>query len=206
VLPQVAAIATRAAHLRTGAALEPIEVDLTVGDLRLTGLLDGLWPRAQVRHQFSRLERRSEVRFWIRHLLLLATAPADYPRATAIVGRIGHAPAVCRFGDVADPHAALGTLGALYVRGQSEPLALFPNASRAYAAVLHERGAGNHARALDKARQRFDPGDGLYGDLDDPYVRQLWAERDPFVVAAEDFAATAVALFGPLLAHREVEA
>jgi exodeoxyribonuclease V gamma subunit len=207
VLPQVVAIAARAAHLRTGAALEPVAVDLTVGDLRLTGLLDGLWPRAQVRHQFSRLERRSEVRFWVRHLLLLATAPADYPRATAIVGRIGHAPAVCRFGDVADPHAMLATLGALYVRGQTEPLTLFPNASRTYAAVLQERGASDHARALDKARQRFDPGDGVsYGDLDDPYVRQLWAEHDPFVAAAEDFSTTAVALFGPLLAHREIEA
>ncbi len=208
ILPQVHALAAHVARLRAGQALAPIEIDTRIGDVHVTGVLDGLWPAAQLHHQYSKLGRQSELRLWIRHLLLLLLAPANYPSATVIVGRDAtRRPALCRFGIVADPQAELTRLAGLFIQGQSEPLVWFPSASRAYADVLHQHGGAAQERALTKARSVFGGGEGrVYGDRDDPYVRQLYLERDPFSPVSPAFEATALAVFGPLLKHRELDA
>jgi hypothetical protein len=90
--------------------------------------------------------------------------------------------------------------------------ALFQKTSRLYADVV---GKGKSAdEALDKARQEFDrrpqrgqPG----GESGDVHVRQVYGECGPLDPTfrpvesdvAADFGAVAVAVFGPLLAHRE---
>lgn len=208
IVPQVQALAAHVARLRAGDALAPLEIDTRVGDVHLTGVLEGLWPAAQLHHQYSKLGRRSELRLWIRHLLLLLVAPAAYPQTTVIVGRDAtRRPALCRFGSVPDPRAELTRLAGLFVEGQSEPLVWFPSASRAYAEMLHEQGPGTHDRALTRARSVFSGGEGrVFGDRDDPYVRQLYLDRNPFDPPSPAFAATALAVFGPLLQHRELDA
>ena len=206
ILPQVAALATHVDRLRTDNALAPLEIDTQLGDVRLTGVLDGLWPTVQLHHQYSKLGRRSELRWWIRHLLLLLANRVGYPHETVIVGRDAtRRPALCRFRTLADPRTELARLAGLFVEGQSEPLVWFPSASRAYADVLHDHGQSARERALTRARSVFSGGEGrVFGDRDDPYIRQLYADRDPFDPPSPAFEATALAVFGPLLKHREL--
>jgi exodeoxyribonuclease V gamma subunit len=199
--PQVIALGAMRAALASGKPLPPLDVDVTIAGLRIQGVLEGLWPRAQIRHQFSQLGRGAEVRFWIRHLLLLFHNRPGYPRTTVIVGREGENPAVCRFHDVAEPEPVLASLARLYLEGQEAPLALPPNAARAYAEAIH---GGAHQSALGAARKAFEQHGTGFADLDNVYVAQVYAEHDAHALDAR-FEATALALFAPLLAHRTVD-
>jgi hypothetical protein len=87
---------------------------------------------------------------------------------------------------------------------------LFSRSSRAYADLLvRERDAEAYRTS---ERKKFLRGDAP--DLEDPYVRQVFAGLDPLApgfsavsgVAAPDFGDAARAVFLPLLAHREAGA
>jgi len=211
LLPHVQALAAMTSRLTAGSRLPALDVDLDLEAFRLVGTLGDLWPQAQIHHQYSWLAGRSEIRLWIRHLILLTRARRGDPRETLVLGRDREVdgPAACRFTEVADPRGLLQRLAELYVRGQRVPLPFFARASRAYAEGI----AGGTGTALRDARNAFTGSDGrVWGDLHDPYVRRLYAahDADPFVPlpTAEPglrFESLAGAVLGPLLDHRRLE-
>jgi exodeoxyribonuclease V gamma subunit len=216
VRPDVEAIATRWRALAGPAALAPMVVDLLIDGTRVTGVLRHVYPAGLIQAQFSRVGGRQEFALWVQHVVLNACAAGRGPCESYLVGRGAETGAdVIRFRALDAPEDVLRALLRLYWLGQTLPLPLFQKTSRLYADAV---GKGKSAdEALDKARQEFDrrpqrgqPG----GESDDVHVRQVYGDCGPLdptfrpVVSdgATDFGAVAVAVFGPLLAHREAVA
>ncbi len=202
VAPAARRIADRVRHLTAEARLEPIPVDLSVGEMRLHGLLRDVWPCGQVSWRFSRLGGRHELGLWLRHLVLQRVAPRNASRETILLGqpREEHGPIEARFRPVSNAGAELARLVALYRQAAERPLPLFPQTSRDFVRRLHEwrrRGASDaERRALEGASKAFD------GEPEVVYVKKLFGDRyrpdhDPgFRTIAED-------VWSAVLAHRE---
>ena len=100
----------------------------------------------------------------------------------------------------------------LYWLGQTVPLPLFPKASRVYAERCTE--GGDAQTALEAARREFvgSAHTPVVPEAEDDYVRQLFDTHDPLdptfrfftdAAAHPSFAHLALAVFVPLLAHRQ---
>jgi exodeoxyribonuclease V gamma subunit len=206
IAARVAALTAAAGAARGGARLPAEELALAVDGVRITGVLRDLWPAGQIAVQYARLGERYELGVWIRHLARNAAGAAA---PSALIGRAakGDAPAAVRFAPPREPGRHLAGLLRLFRLGQQAPLPFFRFASRAFASALAARDASADA-ALAAARAKFRADDHGGGDLDDPYVAELYADRSPFEDAAAapceiSFAAAARAVFEPLLQHRE---
>lgn len=209
LVPEVEAIAARALSLTSGGPLPPVEVDDSIAGVRLTGVIDDVFAtHGQVRVQFSRLQRGSELRAWILHLLLARYAPDGHPRRATLVGRKpskGDEIQVS-FRPAANADALLQELVGLYLLGSSAPLPLFPNTSRTYVTVLQGKN-GTEARALEAARKEFADEHRGFGDGLDAYTSLAFSGASPLGPGTPttplSFASLAVAVFGPMLEHRE---
>lgn len=205
IAPEVEAIAKAAFAARGGARAAPLEIDLRVDGVRLTGLLRDLWPLGQVAAQYSRLGRQHELKHWIRHLVLNAACGR---RRTVLVGRPPDGSEAVReivsWRPVADPERELASLLELYRIGQRYPLPLFRRSSRAYAEAL--RHGHSHARALDVAAREWTNFNGL-GDGDEPHVERLYGGRPPFSAelppGVPSFAEVARRVYDPFFEHLE---
>ena len=210
--PEVEALAAVTSRVRSGARLDPVEIDGVIDGLHLTGTLRDVWSSGLVRFQFSRLGGRSELALWIHHLLL-GWAASRRTRST-LIGRpaSGRGAAVVQFRPVDDPQAVLRALIGLYRVGQCTPLPLFPRTSRAYVEALLHGDTEDLAcsRALDRyrgAEYAGVPG----GEGEDAYVEQIYGPprqlpspvRMPATKGELSLAAVAQAVFVPLLEHRE---
>ena len=208
IVPEVEAIATRARALRAPGRLMPLEIAGTIGDVRLVGVVEDLFAgNGQVRVQFTRLRRRSELTCWVDHLLLQCFAPADYPREAHLVGR---SPGdridelELRYRPVEHPEHHLADLLELYRLGATRPLPLFPKTSRVYAEAIANGKSPDDA--LDKARRAHRDEFNGWGDGFDGYNELVFdggdaLDGDPG--DATSFQSVAVRVFRPLLDHRE---
>jgi exodeoxyribonuclease V gamma subunit len=204
IAPEVEAIAATTLAARGGARAAPLEIDLMIEGVRLTGILRNVWPLGQVAAQFSRLGRRHELGHWIRHLVFNATRGRA---RTLLIGRGkngGDAPGSVSWRPVADPQRQLASLLDLYRIGQRYPLPLFQRASRAYAEEM--RRGGNTEQALASAARHWTDFMGL-GDGDDPHVERLYGRRPPFAAetppGVPSFAEVARRVYDPFFAHLE---
>ncbi len=191
-------IASEAGPVRS---FEAVEVDLTLGEERLLGVLPRVGESGQDYYQYSNLGGRQELALWIRHLAYCLARPESV-RKSRLFGRSGSdAAAVVELEAVADADAVLSDLLGLYRSGLERPLPLFEQASRAYARAI---AAGKEpAAARSAAEARFG---GDRGDVRDVYVRQLYGEDSPFsssAPAAERAATVATTVYGRFLAAAE---
>lgn len=200
--------------------LEPLVVDETAGDTRLSGVLRQLWPEAQVFYSYSKLAARHELGPWVRHLALCIRQRPGHPRVTRLVGRKGDDDDEVRsvvFGDVSasDAEAILVKLLHLYWLGQTVPLPFFPNSARDYLKALDKQG---EAKALEKAGFQFLGGPYVprqLAECNDANVKLVFGGADPlspgFRPAAEGseevpwFGALAAEIFGDLERYRNEE-
>ncbi|MFI5395886.1 MAG: exodeoxyribonuclease V subunit gamma [Candidatus Binatia bacterium] len=216
--PEVIAVAKTAAPRLQAQRLDPVVVDAEIDGTRITGLIRNVWPDGQVEHHYSKLGGTSELRLWIRHLVLNWAAPQGFPKQSILVGRPEHdgGPMAIRFRPVEDAGAVLRGLLQLYWLGQMMPLPFFPKSSRAYVEALRRPG-GTEENALHVARGQFRGSrhSPVPADADDPCVQQVFGSRDPFSPAFSLFDSDismretprttdlARTIFEPLLDHRE---
>jgi exodeoxyribonuclease V gamma subunit len=151
--------------------LPPLEVDLQIGGIRLSGYLPGIRPSGAVRFRGAKLKARDLLRAWVNHLAMLAMNADGYPEQTTIFGTDKE----MTFGRVADPRALLSDLLQLYLLDQCEPVALFPETSLAYAMkAISGAGTENSEEAMSAALKRWDGAahaNGLKAEKDDEYIR-----------------------------------
>ena len=204
IAPSADALVRAAARFRAGARLAPERIDIAIDDLRLTGILRGLWPGGQIAMQYSRVGGHHELRLWIRHL---ARAAGGRHAPSLLIGRRpkDDGPAHIHFRPVDDPMTHLRTLVRLFRAGHQAPLPFFARASREFIDVLHGKRA-DAQRALDEAHKAFAVSEYGRGDSNDPYVAEIYPNGLPLVaLAAREyaFADVADAVLTPLLAHRK---
>jgi exodeoxyribonuclease V gamma subunit len=124
-------------------------VDVTVGDLRVMGTVDRIWPTARIEARFGSLQPKHLLAAWIRHLVLQAAEPSARP--TYVIGRKGDdilPPVMLPAIPQAVAFERLTVLLQGWQLGQTRPLLFFPKTSLAYVEAYRkavEKGEGDPA-------------------------------------------------------------
>ena len=168
-------------------------VQLTLGDFQLSGPLPPTGRRGRLQHRCGKIRAKDALHAWVHHLAANCAEPGQN---TILLGEDG----ARLYRPPDDPQALLSALLACYWRGLSEPLKFFPNtsAARAEAAASGDNGSPRELRAAWEG----DSFRNLPGERDEPFVQLCFQNVDPL---DEDFAALALEIFGPLLAHEQRE-
>ena len=195
--------------------------DLTLADVhslgtaRLSGLLRNVGPNGLVRIDFGRIGRRSELEFWIEHLVLCALVEqgADFESRSLLVSRAESASKserVVIFKAVPDAHRELAQLFEWAWSVDRAPLPFFPNTSRAFGRRWAE---GKPDQAWRDAHQKFYGGESREFDFpeseEDLELARVWEGALPLESASDQgvlfrFEALAQRFFEPFLEAREV--
>jgi len=178
---------TLAARIRafvSSTALPPQSVDAVLGDWRLTGTLQGLYPEALVRHRAARLKGKDLLSAWLQHLALQLTGAA--PRETLLFARDG----AWRFAPLDHAPSILTDLLTLYREGLQTPLPLFPETSHEYARrTLRPRAREKTAPIAAARGQWFGSKKGARGEVEDAWFRLAFPpDTDPLDARWEEIA------------------
>jgi exodeoxyribonuclease V gamma subunit len=173
---------------------QPVEVHLPVEAFTLTGRIADIRGGRRIHYRFATVKARDLLAAWIYHLGLNA-ADGSHPRESVVAGtdRIWALPPV--------PEAPrhLARLLAVYQEGLRRPLPFFPRSSLAFA-EQHKGRKRSAAEALRAAQRCWRNYLGT-GEGDNPYFQRCVGDDDPFDDAFQE---TAIAVFGPLIDHREL--
>ena len=189
LVQSVEPVARAVLALRDQDRREPLPIELALGDggeLRLTGRLDGLYPRGQVIYRFGRPRARDMLRLWIRHLALCCQEGGE--GQSFFVARAGGSggAAVFELDAPEEPEALLEQLIHLALEGLHQPLLFFPETSWSYADALADSGDPGdpeaQKRALAAARRAWEgvwwggrPGEGA-----DLALQRIFGGAQPF--------------------------
>jgi exodeoxyribonuclease V gamma subunit len=190
---RAAAMVRRIQSFDGGRTPDSLDVDLLLGEQRLTGHLRGLSPDGLLAYTTDRFYPHLLLKHWIRHLLLNAIAvPGVAPLTRLLEGeRTGRYRAVDR------PVGYLERLVEYYRQGLLAPLAFYPATAWSYQELLQQ---GGEERAAKAAQQRWSGGRMRLGDLDKPYQRLFWPNRP---VLDGRFFETGSDILQPLMDHLE---
>ena len=197
--------------LQRGDALASIELDLRVGGWRIVGELGGLWPPGRVSFQFSKLPHRSELSFWVHHLVLNCLEEGEAPRTSFLAGREGSSGrvVVLELPPVPEAPEHLEDLLDLYALGLTLPLPLIPRASREQANAGHRKGWSRDP--VSKATSAWSDDWNAPAERDDPYLRQAFGgveilQPDCVLPGGEAFASLARRIYEPYLQAQKLRA
>jgi exodeoxyribonuclease V gamma subunit len=167
------------------APLAPLEVDLQLGQFRLTGQLGRVWPQSLLHYRCAKLKMKDQMRGWIEHLVLNAANRPGYPKESCLI----MVNDTKNFTPVADAALQLEHLLQHYRQGLAMPLRFFPRSSMAYATKEN----------LDAARKewRDDTFNNRPGEGSDPAIQRCFGSAEPF---DEEFCSLAVELLKPMMA------
>jgi len=164
--------------------LEPLELDLPIAGLRLTGWVSGLTGSGLVAYRLGRPRAEDQLALWVRHLAVHLAGPVGVPPRSVLVTE----EETIELAPVADAAERLADLVGLFRRGQIEPLPLFPKTSLSYAAG----GWNGNARSAWEGGFERGPGESAQAA-----IRTAFRGRDPL---EPPFEALSAQVFGPLLA------
>jgi len=169
-----------------------LDIDLLLGEFRLTGQFRDLRENGLVRYRPAKVKTADLLGLWIRHLILQVSGPERDWRSIH-VGR----DAVYAVGPVAGARELLADLLAVYLVGQRQPLLLLPRSSMIYVETLNKGKSTDEAMA--KAAAEYQGGAWATGEGEEPYYRLCFRDWPPW--AAPEFAALAERCLGPLVAN-----
>lgn len=184
---------------------ERMEVSIPIGDRRVEGLVDRIWPRARVSFAYSARPARVELELWIRHLALSASARAS---TSVLVRRTGEGAKVeiVRIPPLAPADATeeLARLLTIFDIGQRQPLCFFPRSARAFAQRMVEE--DDVEKALRAAETEFTGGREL-AEWSDPYFSRLFLGSEALGpdYAKPSFPQLAAGVYVPFLQRAERE-
>lgn len=181
---------------QAGSNRRPVEVDVTLGSVRLCGWLGDVTERGRLTYRPAQIKAKDRLRLWIRHLALCAARPDGVSMVSVHIGTGKND--VFRLDPVRDPEKYLGDLVELWLEGRRAPLPFFPESSWVYAEKCKGMPTADPPARLcataweDRYKER--------GDAYDPAVRTAFRGVDPL---DETFAAIACRVFGPILPGAE---
>ena len=172
----------------------PLEVDLAIGGMRLTGWIEGVTAAGLVTGRLGRQRAQDLLALWVRHLVLNHLAPAAVAPSSRLIteqqdkGTGAFELVVLELMPVPNAAAPLEDLIDLFQQGRLEPLPFYPETSRAFAEV------GWDTRTWNSWEGAFT---GPPGESAHWAIRTALRGRDPIDAA---FEALARRVFGPVLA------
>jgi exodeoxyribonuclease V gamma subunit len=166
--------------------LEPVEIDLHLDGMRLTGVLEGAGSEGLFEYGAGGLRPELLLRLWVRHLVLNSLSLPDVEPCSRWQGM--------EEGVVLQPVSGaasrLGALLDLYWRGLRRPLHFFPRSAYAFVTA---RSSPDRS-----ARNAWEGSEFSRGERENPYYRLAFGVTDPLDDA---FRALAGDVFAPLLEH-----
>ncbi len=72
---------------REGGSLAPLEVDLALGEFRVVGRIDGLYPQGLLHFRYAKVKPKDRLRLWIMHLLVNRIGFPGYPDQARLFGQ-----------------------------------------------------------------------------------------------------------------------
>ncbi|MEJ1298899.1 MAG: exodeoxyribonuclease V subunit gamma [Candidatus Sedimenticola sp. (ex Thyasira tokunagai)] len=147
---------------------EPVTVELTHGEIHLTGTLQQVAGHGILGYSINKLPAWQLVELWINHLALNHAAPDGIEPVTVWLD----GERMIRLNPVDNAGELLGGLLELYWRGLSTPLHLFPKSSRAYA--LATRDSQPVEKALKAAEKCWYSNYNFGGEGENPYYKLVF--------------------------------
>ena len=191
----VEVFAESAGALLQGRQTRLLDVDLDIAGFHISGRIDGLCESGLIRYRYATIRGKDHLRLWI-DLLLRRLAEPDVPPGSAFL--LGREEA-WGYASPENARETLGNLLHLYARGLRGPAPFFPETSLTYAEAVCG-GKKTEEEALRRAESVWNGNEQLPGEGEDPYFRLCFGADPPL---SRDFRETAVAVFEPLLRHRE---
>ncbi len=171
----------------------PLEVDLGLPEVRLTGWLARLTPQGLFEYRLGKIKAKHRLALWLEHLVLNALAPAGVAPCSHFLGENEG----LRLAPVDDPLTHLHELAQLYQTSLSRPLPLFLETSYAYACELRKNGDEGKARQAAYKCWRTGEYQKAPGECEDRFHDTAFRGRQP--LEEPDFAELALRVFDPLL-------
>ncbi len=172
---------------------EWLNVDLPLGEFRLTDRLTGLTPTGWIGYRLASMKAGDYLNLWLHHLALNVVAPAG-------VALQSHWVAEDRdviLEPVENPERRLQALLELYWQGSRRLLHFFPKSALAYVERLRKEQDAD--KALWTARKAWEGDEYREGsaERDDAYYQLAFRDTDPLDA---EFVELALAVFEPLFA------
>jgi exodeoxyribonuclease V gamma subunit len=201
---RVARFAGRLGRVLPRRDTQPLEVDVALGDFRLTGRLTGMTASGWVGYRLAKIKAADYLNLWLHHLALNVTAPEGVARQSYWVAEDYDV----ALDPVENAETSLKNLLDLYWWGSRRLLPFFPKSALAYVERLRkdqEQGKEPDLdRALWAARQVWEGSEQRAGSAErgDAYYQLAFGDADPL---DGEFTALATAVFGPLFAVIDAE-
>ena len=187
-----AQFAQKVAEAASGEPLPPLDVDLKLPGGRIVGRIGSLRADRLVLYRYTKVKAKDLLRLWIQHLALNCAGAPGYPRHATFLA----SDATVNLPPIEGSREFLDRLLVLYREGMSYPLRFFPETSLEYAKKARDpKKAG---KALADARGKWHGSDFFPGEGKDQHCRRCFGDEEPL---DEDFTATAVEIWEPLLGH-----
>jgi exodeoxyribonuclease V gamma subunit len=187
----------------TSQAIAPLDLELVLGEFRVTGRVAGRNAAGPLLYRCASLKPKDMLRAWLLHLAVNVDDP-NRAAATTLVGEDG----LREYSSPTDARATLKDLLDLYWQGMSTPLKFFPNAALAFAEAefksRHRKPSRTARSPLEIARVEWEGSDfpKRDGEKEDAHFALCFRDADPL---DEEFVALARRVFGPILQHERRE-
>ncbi|MBK5968553.1 MULTISPECIES: exodeoxyribonuclease V subunit gamma [Thiorhodovibrio] len=164
-----------------GQPVEPVEIDLSIGDFRLQGELRDLTDAGLLLSRPAKIKPKDRLAAWVWHLALCAASPQGVALKTAYVAE----DFTLVLEAVEEPVSALADLLELYWEGLTRPVPFFPDTSFAW---FNKQTDEAVADSWDVNRYTQAEGSGLS-------VRMAFRGLDPLADPFKDYA---MRVYGPI--------
>jgi exodeoxyribonuclease V gamma subunit len=179
--------------------LDPVEVDISFADFRLTGEIDGLYPESLVRYRYARITAGDRIKAWIYHLALNTIKWNQHPRISLLVGLDPDRVWVAwKFAPVENSETILNELLEIYRAGLIKPIHFFPKSSWVFVQETLEK-KRSPQEALLKTHKTWQGSEYNRGECEDAYYQLCFRNTNPM---DSEFQRISKKIFGPLLMHQ----
>jgi exodeoxyribonuclease V gamma subunit len=196
---RVVRFAGRLGRVLPGRKTDWLNLDLTLGEFRLTDRLTGLTPTGWVGYRLARIKAADYLSLWLHHLALNIAAPAGMLLQSQWIAEDQNVV----LNPVQEPEYLLQALLELYWQGTRRLLHFFPKSALAYAQQLRKE--PHNDKALRAARTAWEGSEyqQSFAERDDPYYQLAFQDTDPL---DSEFVELAAVVFEPLFACMQPDA
>ena len=158
--------------------LDPVAIELSVGDVSLNGWLKQIRPQGLVAYRLAKITPFDRFNLWLRHLVLCITRPQGVKLQSRFIAEDKQV----LFAEITDdPKELMSRLLKHYKSGLSLPLPFFVKSGLAYCESL-SKGKDQDA-AIAAAHQVWNPPDyarsRFFGESENAYYQTVYRSTDP---------------------------